>query len=78
MLRNHAHPWTLTTFTNNCTFSGRVVNIYLLIQRNMVYAWDMKGSKPSFAPKPKEFNGLELPQGTVLEVELVQELQGEV
>jgi hypothetical protein len=44
----------------------------------MVYAWDMKGSKPSFAPKMKELNGLELPKGTVLEVEFVHELQGEV
>lgn len=38
----------------------------------------MKGNKPTFAPKPKELNGLELPKGTVLEVEFVQELQGEV
>ena len=44
----------------------------------MVYAWDMKGSKPLFAPKMKELNGLELPKGTVLEVEFVHELQGEV
>ena len=46
----------------------------------MVYAWDMKGStcKPSFTPKVKELNGLELPKGTVLEVEFVPELQGEV
>ena len=48
------------------------------MQRNMVYAWDMKGIKPTFAPKVKELNGLELPKGTVLEVEFVQELQGEV
>ena len=46
----------------------------------MVYAWDMKGStcKPSFTPKVKELNGLELPKGTVLEVEFVPELRGEV
>lgn len=44
----------------------------------MVYAWDMMGSKPSFTPKVKELNGLELPKGTVLEVEFVPELQGEV
>ena len=44
----------------------------------MVYAWDMKGNKPLFAPKVKELNGLELPKGTVLEVEFVHELQGEV
>ena len=44
----------------------------------MVYAWDMKGNKPSFMAKPKELNGLELPKGTVLEVEFVQELKGEV
>ena len=43
-----------------------------------MYAWDMKGSKPSFVPKMKELNGLELPKGTVLEVEFVHELQGEV
>lgn len=43
----------------------------------MVYAWDMKG-KPTFTMKPKELNGLELPKGTILEVEFVQELQGEV
>ena len=47
-------------------------------QRNMVLAWEMKGTKPSFSPKAKEFNGLELPQGTILEVEVVHELQGEV
>lgn len=44
----------------------------------MVYAWDMKGSKPLFGPKVKELSGLELPKGTVLEVEFVHELQGEV
>lgn len=44
----------------------------------MVCAWDMKGSKSSFTTKTKELNGLELPKGTVLEVEFVQELQGEV
>ena len=38
----------------------------------------MKGNKPTFTPKPKELNGLEIPKGTVLEVEFVQELQGEV
>ena len=44
----------------------------------MVYAWDMKGHKPLFTLKAKELNGLELPKGTVLEVEFVHELQGEV
>lgn len=51
---------------------------YFCPQRNGVHAWDMKGNKPTFALKPKELNGVELPKGTVLEVEFVQELQGEV
>ena len=51
--------------------------VCISLQRNMVYTWDMKG-KPTFSPRVKELNGLELPKGTVLEVELVQELQGEV
>ena len=38
----------------------------------------MKGNKPLFATKVKELNGVELPKGTVLEVEFVHELQGEV
>ena len=36
----------------------------------------MKGS-PSFTAK-REFHGLELPKGTMLEVELINEFQGEV
>ena len=36
----------------------------------------MKGS-PSFTAK-REFHGLELPKGTILEVELINEFQGEV
>ena len=49
----------------------------LLLQRNAVDAWDMKGARPAFSQK-RELQGLELPKGTVIEVELVQELQGEV
>lgn len=49
----------------------------LLLQRNAVDAWDMKGARPVFSSK-RELQGLELPKGTVIEVELVQELQGEV
>ena len=49
----------------------------LLLQRNTVDAWDMKGAKPVFSSK-RELQGLELPKGTVIEVELVEELQGEV
>lgn len=37
----------------------------------------MKGARPVFSSK-RELQGLELPKGTVIEVELVQELQGEV
>lgn len=37
----------------------------------------MKGPRPVFSTK-RELQGMELPKGTVIEVELVQELQGEV
>ena len=47
-----------------------------LLQRNRIHAWDMRG-RPSFSAR-REFNTLELPRGTVLEVELVPELTGEV
>ena len=43
----------------------------------MVYAWNMKGVKPSFTPHHK-LTTLELPKGTVLEIELVYETTGEV
>ena len=43
----------------------------------MVYAWNMKGVKPSFAPH-RELTTLELPKGTVLEIELVYEITGKV
>ena len=37
----------------------------------------MKGPRPVFSTK-RELQGMELPKGTIIEVELVQELQGEV
>ena len=37
----------------------------------------MRGEKPAFS-QLKEYQGLELPKGTVIEVECVQELTGEV
>ena len=43
----------------------------------MVYAWDMNGLKPSFKTH-RELTTLELPKGTVLEIELVHEMTGEV
>ena len=43
----------------------------------MVYAWDMKSVKPSFTTY-RELTTLELPKGTVLEIELVYEMTGEV
>lgn len=45
-------------------------------QRGEVSAWDMKGT-PSFTAR-RELQGLELPKGTVLEVEVVSEMIGEV
>lgn len=48
-----------------------------LLQRNRVHAWDMHGSKAVFSSK-RELRGLELPKDTVIEVELTNELQGEV
>ena len=48
-----------------------------IFQRDNVYAWDMSGSVPSFSIKG-ELHGLELPKGTLLEIEIVHELQGEV
>ena len=44
----------------------------------MVYVWDMKGVKPSFTPHNHKLTTLELPKGTVLEIELVPEMTGEV
>ena len=49
-----------------------------LYQRNRVWGWEMKGGdKPVFTQR-SEMTQLELPPGTVLEVELAQELEGEV
>lgn len=44
----------------------------------MVHGWDMMSSQPTFSPPRKEWNGLEIPKGTVIEVECVPELVGEV
>ena len=38
--------------------------------------WDMKG-QTSFMTK-RDIQGLELPKGTIIEIEVVNELQGEV
>lgn len=42
-----------------------------------MFAWDMKGSKSSFSAR-HELQGVELPKGTIIEIEIVNELQGEV
>lgn len=42
-----------------------------------MYFWDVHGTVPSFSLK-SEIRGLELPKGTILEIEIVHELQGEV
>ena len=42
-----------------------------------MHVWDMTNEKPSFSIR-REFYGLELPEGTILEIEIVQELVGEV
>ncbi len=58
---------------------GSIVFIYcLLVQRNMVQGWDMMSSRPTFCSARKEWHGLEIPKGTVIEVECVPELVGEV
>jgi cap1 methyltransferase len=44
--------------------------------RNQVFGWEMRGDRPDFSLR-RDLSDLELPRGTVLEVELVQELQGE-
>ncbi len=44
----------------------------------MVHAWDMKSNTVTPVFTQGRFSGLELPKGTILEVELVEELQGEV
>ena len=46
-------------------------------QRDNVYVWDMSGSVPTFSLKG-DIRGLELPKGTILEIEIVHELKGEV
>lgn len=46
-------------------------------QRGNIHTWDMGGTRPSFGVK-RDLQGLELPKGTVLEIEILQELQGEV
>ena len=43
----------------------------------MVYAWDMKDVKPLFTTHYK-LTTLELPKGTVLEIEMVYEMTGKV
>jgi len=53
------------------------MSVFFLLQRNRVHAWDMHGSKAVFSSK-RELRGLELPKDTVIEVELTNELQGEV
>lgn len=54
-----------------------VIELCLLIQRNELYVWDISSDKPHFVAK-RDLYGLELPKGTVLELELVQEYIGEV
>lgn len=46
-------------------------------QKNALYMWDIGSSTPSFVNK-REIQGLELPKGTVLEIEILPELHGEV
>ena len=46
-------------------------------QRNTVRCWYMTGQKPSFTAN-REITNLELPKGTVIEIELVTERVGEV
>lgn len=58
-------------------YTGNLNDGLFLLQRNKVHAWDMHGSKAVFSTK-RELRGLELPKGTVIEVELINELQGEV
>lgn len=45
------------------------------IGRGDISVWDMKGGTPSFTVK-RDLQGLELPKGTVIEIEVVNELQG--
>lgn len=44
----------------------------------MLNVWDMKSEKALFSPPPRELTYLELPKGTVLELEIVSEMKGEV
>ena len=46
------------------------------VQRRNVHAWDARSDKPTFRTESKL--KLELPRGTVLETELVEEREGEV
>ena len=44
----------------------------------MVMGWDMISAKPNFSPPRKDWSNLELPRGTIIEVECFSELCGEV
>lgn len=45
----------------------------------MLNVWDMKSEKALFSSSPpRELTHLELPKGTVLELEIVSEMKGEV
>ena len=48
-----------------------------VLQRNQVCGWEMRGDRPEFSRRA-ELSQLELPRGTVLEIEYVQEMEGEV
>ena len=57
--------------------TGHVILSRPTSQRNQVCGWEMRGHRPEFHLR-NDLSNLELPRGTVLEVEYAQELEGEV
>ena len=50
--------------------------IFIFSQRNQIHFWDMRGQRVSLSPR-HEFQ-IELPKGTILEVEIIPEMTEEV
>ena len=63
----------------NENYKSLEVHVYIVIffsQRNQIHSWDMRGQKVSLSPR-HEFQ-IELPKGTILEVEIIPEMTEEV
>ena len=70
---------SVATSPCTCTVSRFFINnsFSSLIQRHQIHSWDMTNKSVSFKLH-KGLYGTELPKGTVIEVEIDTELEGEV